>query len=268
LEEIGFEVNEIRSRRSNKSEQTEIIRQETERRISDWLVGRLLIHLHDRGGTFTGESQPMIDQLSNWLLGRSISWRQLRHVKLRIGIHLRERPMSRASLILQDLGDSQFTKANMTLYIKAQYADGRFRKRADPNIDITRAIFGFPYTHSQVIGSFVSANKISFTTFLKEIDAYSLESFYLAPQLGHLSIEDLVLFFKEVQGLDSLSYYFWNVDMVKRGVPELILKYFGEGVEPRKVVSHMIRRGLGWSEFFDKHQIRHSGSRKKIRNPQ
>ncbi|MBK7842240.1 MAG: hypothetical protein IPJ71_00890 [Bdellovibrionales bacterium] len=268
LEEIGFEVNELRSRRSNNSEQTETIRQETERRISDWLVGRLLTHLHDRGGIFTGENQPMIDQLSTWLLGRPVSWLQLRHIKLRIGVHLREMPVSRASLILQDIRESQFTKANMILYVKAQYADGRFRKRADPNLNITRAIFGFPYTHAQVIDSFVSANKISFTSFLKEIDAYDLENFYLTPHLGHLSIEDLVLFFKEVQRLDSLSYYFWSDDMVKRGVPELIHKYFGEGVEPRKVVSHMIRRGLGWSGFFDEHQIRHSGSRKNIRNPQ
>ncbi|MBK9037787.1 MAG: hypothetical protein IPL83_01295 [Bdellovibrionales bacterium] len=223
-----------------------------------WKIQRLLAHLKYRGGHLTSEFQPLINELSLWILGRPLALQTLIRYKKIMKIQIGDYPVSKVAAIYRQTPDSLFSKANMILYLKSQFLIGRFHQRLDPNEKITEIIFGAPYRHKYIVNQFISINKTTYEDLLKELDLFT-KQFYLSPKLNHFSADQFVSFFRSVDHLDALYYTHWKFNRVKRVILKKIEDFFGYDFTPSQIVFYMERSGLGWNSFFDQNQIRHSG---------
>ncbi len=223
-----------------------------------WKVQRLLAHLKFRGGHLTMQFQPLINELSLWILGSPLPLQTLIRYKKTMKIQIGDYPVSKVAAIYLQTPDSLFSKANMILYLKSQFLTGRFHNRLDPNEKITEIIFGAPYHHKYIVNQFISINKTTYEVLLKEQDLFT-KQFYLSPKLKHFSADQFVSFFRSVDHLDSLYYTHWKFNRVKRVILKKIEDFFGYDFTPSQIVFYMERSGLGWNSFFDQNQIRHSG---------
>lgn len=226
--------------------------------IFSWKVQRLLAHLKYRGGHLTSDFQPLLNELSLWILGRPLSLKTLIRYKKIMKIQIGNYPVSKVASIYLQTPDSLFSKENMILYLKSQFLTGRFHQRLDPNEKITEIIFGSPYRHKYIVNQFISINKTTYEDFLKEHDLFT-KQLYLSPKLNHFSVDQFVSFFRSVDHLDSLYYTHWKFNKVKKVILQKIEEFFGYDFTPSQIVFYMERSGLGWNSFFDQNQIRHSG---------
>lgn len=243
---------------SNTHRQDPVVGQKQSPEIFYWKIKRILAHLKFRGGYLTSDFQPLINELSLWILGRPLPLKSLIRYKTKMKIKNGDYAVSKVNAIHAQTPRLIFSRENMILYLKSQFLVGRFHDRLDPDEKITEIVFGAHYRHMYIVNQFISLHKTSYEDFLKEQGLFT-KQFYLSPKLMRFSTDQFISFFRSVEQIDSLYYTHWRFNKVNKVIFEKIEDFFGYDFTPSQIVFYMERSGLGWNSFFDQYQIRHSG---------